>query len=150
MSCDIESELDFLVRAPTYDTVKPYACRFIPPESFPSHNLEIEKKGVTIRDARLLNPSLDEHGFTLTSYPTKMRYSDYSALNKIERVYAPELQAHLKDLLQAQHVKIIDSLVCAPFFIICGFKINLKNRFGDATLTFQLQQGSSTRASSLL
>ncbi|KAK3328634.1 hypothetical protein B0T19DRAFT_385213 [Cercophora scortea] len=107
----ITSELGFLARHAMYKTVKPYSLRFTPPESLPRQNLEIEKKEVTIHDARSLNPTLDVHGFTLTRIPTRMRYEDFRDHDKIETVYANELQSHLKNLLQAPHVRVIDYVV---------------------------------------
>ncbi|KAK1240219.1 hypothetical protein MKX08_007661 [Trichoderma sp. CBMAI-0020] len=65
----------------------------------------------TIHDARPLNPTIEENGFTLTSFPTEMSYQDYADREKISTIYAPELEKHLRDLFQAPHVKVIDYAV---------------------------------------
>ena len=111
MSFSVESELGFLARDITYETVKPYSLRFTPPDSSPRNNLYIEKKKVTIHDARPLHPTIEENGFSFTSFPTKMSYTDFNEHAKIESVYAPELQTHLKSLFQASHVRVIDYVV---------------------------------------
>ncbi|UPK95003.1 hypothetical protein LCI18_005938 [Fusarium solani-melongenae] len=105
---EIKGSMNFLAREPLYDTIKPYSLRFDPPDSTPRHNLVLEPKEITIRNARLLNPTIEQHGFTLTSFPTKMDRHDFEDLAKIEMVYAAELEAHLKNLFQAQHVRVID------------------------------------------
>ncbi|KAJ4142057.1 hypothetical protein NW754_014847 [Fusarium falciforme] len=108
---EIKGSLNFLAREPLYDTIKPYSLRFDPPDSTPRHNLVLEPKEITIRDARPLNPTIEQHGFTLTSFPTKMDRRDFEDHVKIERVYAAELEAHLRNLFQAQHVRVIDYAV---------------------------------------
>ncbi len=110
---DVESTLGFLARNKMYDTVKPYSLRFDPPDDSPRHNLRTEERPVLIHDARPLKPALDEHGFALTTFPTKMSYTDYADHRKIEDVYARELQTHLKQLFEARHVRVIDYVVCA-------------------------------------
>ncbi|KAK0716281.1 hypothetical protein B0H67DRAFT_554616 [Lasiosphaeris hirsuta] len=87
----VQSTLVFLARDGMYDTIKPYSLRFEPPDDSPRHNIRTEKPAV-IHDARPSKPTPDEHG-------------------KIEGVYARELQAHLKELLEARHVRVIDYVV---------------------------------------
>lgn len=112
MSRDIRSELGFLKKDVFYDTVKPYSCRYTPPDGTPRHNLMVEMMDVTIHDARPLNPTLEGNGFTLSSFPTEMIYRDYADGEKVSTIYAPELEKHLRDLFQAPHVKVIDYAVC--------------------------------------
>jgi hypothetical protein len=114
----LQSKLGFLARDDMYNTVKPYSLRFEPSDGSRRHNLQTEEKPVTIHDARLLNPSLGENGFMLTSIPTEMGYADFRDHGKIERVYAPELQAHLKKLFGARHVRVIDYVVRAGFVLL--------------------------------
>jgi hypothetical protein len=114
MSHDLESELGFLTRDTKFDTVKPYSLRFAPPDESPRHNINTEKLKVTIHDARPLKPTIEDNGFTLTCFPTDMMYMDFTEHAKIEGVYVRELQAHLKSLFGAQHVRIIDYVV-RPF-----------------------------------
>jgi hypothetical protein len=121
--CDtpIKSELNFLSRDSLYETEKPYSLRFTPPledddpNSSPPparHNLNTCKVQIDIHDARPLDPRLEEHGFALTHVPTSMTYKDFSDHDKIESVYAKELQEHLKGLLVgARHVRVIDYVV---------------------------------------
>lgn len=111
MTHDINSKLAFLARDPTYDSIKPYSLRFTPPDDSKRHNLIIEQRSLSIHDARQLKPTIEQHGFTLTSVPTRMTYSDFESISKIESVYAVELEAHLKNFFQAPHVKIIDYAV---------------------------------------
>ena len=107
----LEGELGFLARDNIYDTIKPYSLRFEPPDASPRHNLHIEKHRVNINDARLIYPTIERNGFTLTSVPTTMSYKDFNDHSKIQDVYAPELQNHLKNMLQARHVRVIDYVV---------------------------------------
>lgn len=149
MPYDVESELGFLARDALYDTVKPYSLRFTPPDGSPRHNLQSELTKVTIRDARPLNPTIEKHGFTLTRVPTKMRNDDFREHDKIERVYAPELQAHLKSLFQARHVRVIDYVVRALQVHIRGRGLTLSNRFDAATPTSPSRRERITTASNL-
>ena len=136
MSHDIESQLGFLARDITYDTVKPYSLRFTPPDSSPRHNLHIEEKKVTIHDARLIRPTIQENGFTFTSFPTEMRYIDFNEHGKIENVYASELETHLKSLFQARHVRVIDYVVRDFISHSCPSpKFIERARFDGVTLT---------------
>lgn len=112
MSRDIRSELGFLKKDVLYDTVKPYSCRYTPQNGTTRHNLTVEMIDVTIHDARPLKPTIEENGFTLTSFATEMTYQDYADREKISTVYAPELEKHLRALFQAPHVKVIDYAVC--------------------------------------
>lgn len=111
MSQAVQSTLGFLSRDAMYSTIKPYSLRFEPPDESPRHNLRTEERPVTIHDARPEKPTLDEHGFSLTTVPTKMSYTDYGDDEKIQGIYARKLQAHLKDLLAARHVRVIDYVV---------------------------------------
>lgn len=111
MSRDIRSELGFLKKDVFYDTVKPYSCRYTPPDGTPRHNLMVEMMDVTIHDARPLNPTLEGNGFTLSSFPTEMTYRDYADGEKVSTIYAPELEKHLRNLFQVPHVKVIDYAV---------------------------------------
>lgn len=45
-----------------------------------------------------------------------MDRSDFEVHAKIEDIYAVELEAHLRDLFQAQHVRVIDYAVRACHF----------------------------------
>lgn len=121
MAHTVECELGFLSRHTIYDTEKPYSCRFNP-EDFPRHNLHTETKKVVICDARQLGPTVEENGFALTCIPTKMHRDDFYDHEKIESVYAPELQAHLKTLFQARHVRVIDYAVRR--FFGCGTAVD--------------------------
>jgi len=111
MSSHLESELGFLSRDTKFDVIKPYSLRFTPPDDFPRHNLSIAKVKVTIHDARLLKPTIEDNGFTITSFPTEMGYIDFNEHTKIEGVYAQELEGHLKTIFEAPHVRIIDYAV---------------------------------------
>ncbi|KAL6691220.1 hypothetical protein J3F84DRAFT_397749 [Trichoderma pleuroticola] len=111
MARDVKSNLGFLKRDDLYNAVKPYSCRFAPTDGLPRHNLIIETRDVVIHDARPLNPSIQENGFTLASFPTDMSYEDFTNHDKISKIYAPELEDHLKQLLQARHVKVFDYAV---------------------------------------
>lgn len=111
MSHDVESELGFLARCEIYESVKPYSLRFDPPDSCPRQNIQIETKKVTIHDARGLQPTIAEHGFTLTSFPTKMKYQDLQEHSKIVGTYATELKNHLGLSFGAPHVRVIDYAV---------------------------------------
>ncbi len=106
-----ESQLGFLARDKVYESVKPYSLRFDPPDESPRNNIHTEEKVVIIQDARLLKPTLRINGFTLTSFPTELQYDDFRDHDKIERMYAPELQSHLRKLLGARHVRVIDYVV---------------------------------------
>ncbi|KAI0396027.1 hypothetical protein F5Y17DRAFT_420860 [Xylariaceae sp. FL0594] len=122
------SELNFLSRDALYETEKPYSLRFTPtPPSSPildkpdasraaplRHNLRTHKVTLEICDARELasSPKLEVNGFALTRVPTSMAYSDFSDHDKIEAVYAKELQQHLKSVFHgARHVRVIDYVV---------------------------------------
>ncbi|KAL6895045.1 hypothetical protein GGI43DRAFT_424493 [Trichoderma evansii] len=111
MSRDIESQLGFVKKDVLYETVKPYSCRYTPQDDIPRHNLTVEMRDVTIHDARPLNPTIEKTGFTLTTFPTEMKYQDYTDREKIFTIYAPELEKHLRALFQAPHVKVIDYAV---------------------------------------
>ncbi|RKK89168.1 hypothetical protein BFJ68_g16773 [Fusarium oxysporum] len=111
MACDVDSELAFLARDATYDTVKPYSLRFSPPDDLPRHNLKIEKQRIRIHDARGFDPTLDRNGFLLTSLQSKMNYEDFDDEGKIGNVYAKELETHLKGVFGASQVKVIDYAV---------------------------------------
>ncbi|KAJ4402239.1 hypothetical protein N0V85_005349 [Neurospora sp. IMI 360204] len=115
----VESQLGFLKRNPIYDTVKPYSLRYDPEDGTPRQNIETEMVTVTINDARPLRPTIEQQGFALTSVPTAMTYHDFFDHDKIERVYAAELQSHLKTFFNVPHVRVIDyavSLHPTPFF----------------------------------
>ena len=107
----VQSTLGFLARNDMYSTIKPYSLRFEPPDESPRDNLQTEERPVMIHDARPEKPTLDEHGFALTTISTKMSYPDYSEDEKIQGIYARELEAHLKNLLGARHVRVIDYAV---------------------------------------
>lgn len=124
MAHTLESELGFLCRHDIYDTEKPYSCRF-EPDDFPRHNLHTETKKVAIYDARQLNPTVEENGFELTYIPTKMCCDDFYSHDKIESVYALELQAHLKTLFQARHVRVIDYAVRKSSTILLLLRISI-------------------------
>lgn len=111
MSRSVKSQLGFLKRDKLYETVRPYSCRYTPHDGTPRHNLTVEMVDVNIHDARPLNPTIEENGFTLTSFPTEMAYQDYADGEKISSVYVPELERHLRALFQAPHVKVIDYAV---------------------------------------
>ncbi|KAF4992470.1 hypothetical protein FGRMN_7141 [Fusarium graminum] len=91
-----------------YDEVKPYSLRYQPLDDFPRHNLQIEKRRVTIKDARSISPTLDENGFMLTSFPSDMNYEDFYSQERIESTYARELEKHMKAYFGANRVKVID------------------------------------------
>ncbi|UKZ69037.1 uncharacterized protein TrAtP1_010050 [Trichoderma atroviride] len=111
MSNNVRSQLGFLKRDELYDSIRPYSCRYTPHDGTPRHNLTVEMVDITIHDARPLDPTIDEMGFTLTSYPTEMAYGDYNDSEKISNIYVPELEEHLRTLFQAPHVKVIDYAV---------------------------------------
>ncbi|CCC14294.1 hypothetical protein SMACR_12810 [Sordaria macrospora] len=107
----IESQLGFLKRNPIYNTVKPYSLRYDPEDGTPRQNIETDMVPVTINDARSLRPTIEQHGFALTSIPTAMTYDDFFNQDKIDRVYAAELQSHLKTFFNVPHVRVIDYAV---------------------------------------
>jgi len=109
----LQSELGFLKRSERYDAIKPYSLRFTPPDGSPRHNLDTVKTQVVIHDARSLNPTLAVNGFAMTHVPTEMKYSDFMNDDAIAKVYAAELQSHLKKLFDARHVRVIDYAVRA-------------------------------------
>lgn len=112
MSRDIRSQLGFLKKDVLYETARPYSCRYTPHDGTRRDNLTVEMMDVTIHDARPLNLTIEENGFTLASFPTEMTYQDYADGEKISNIYAPELEKHLRHLFQAPHVKVIDYAVC--------------------------------------
>ncbi|KAL4939104.1 hypothetical protein BDV06DRAFT_225336 [Aspergillus oleicola] len=113
MSRDIESEIGFLARDFVYQTVKPYSLRFDPDgaDDLPRNNHKREKRNVTIKDARPLNPSIDVNGFCITRLSSSLSYEDYEDSSKIENIYVRELADSLKVFFNARHVRIIDYLV---------------------------------------
>ncbi|UKZ96367.1 uncharacterized protein TrAFT101_011163 [Trichoderma asperellum] len=111
MSRNVKSQLGFLKRDKLYETVRPYSCRYTPHDGTPRHNLTVEMVDVTVHDARPLNPTIEENGFTLASFPTEMAYQDYADGERISSIYVPELEKHIRALLQAPHVKVIDYAV---------------------------------------
>jgi hypothetical protein len=151
MSHDCKSELGFLARDPIYNTVKPYSLRFDPPDSSPRNNLTVEKTEVIIHDARTLDPTIEENGFTLVSIPTEMTCKDFDQRAMIERVYAKELEACLKGLFDARHVRVIDYAVgiLLPFPGIVVDRV-ADNRSGGVTLTFLSPQERITKTSNQL
>jgi len=108
MAHNIESQLCFLGRDPVYESEKPYSLRFDPLDDIPRHNLKINFQRVPVADARGLEATVEQNGFTLTTIPTKMRYSDFENPKAIESTYALEIQNYLKNMFRAKHARIVD------------------------------------------
>lgn len=110
----VHTEVGFLSRSPTYQTVKPYSLRYDPNDDSPRDNVEIEMRKITVRDARKFKPTIDGNGFTLTSIPSCMQYQDFENPLRIERTYVAEIQSHLKSIFNACHARVIDYAVRSP------------------------------------
>lgn len=64
----------------------------------------------------------------MTAIPTEMNYDDFADHETIERVYARELQDHLKKLSGAHHVRVIDYVVRVDSTLSGAFPYYLKER----------------------
>lgn len=118
----VHTEVGFLTRDPTYQTVKPYSLRYEPNDGPPRDNVELEMQKITVRDARKFKPTIDENGLTLTSIPSHMQYQDFENPLHTERTYVTAIQSHLKYIIEAFHARVIDYAVRSPVIRALGMQ----------------------------
>jgi len=107
----VHATLNYIVRGGP----RPYAYTYPPPEGTPWRTGEIEKaRGVAIRDARSLSPSLslNEEGFEFHPHVTKV--ADFYDEAQLRDVYEPEIEAFLKSTTGAEKVVVFDHTVRSP------------------------------------
>ncbi|KAF2250946.1 hypothetical protein BU26DRAFT_562909 [Trematosphaeria pertusa] len=107
----VDTEIYFTAKDPIFQTLKPYSFRFPPSDDLPCENFDREKWPLRVQDARELGPNIDVQGFCLERFPTRMSYGDFAIAEKIENVYAKELESALFEQFQARHVRVVDYLV---------------------------------------
>ena len=103
---DISASIYFLARIPLYATVKPFDLSYDPGHGLPSSNFQGELHHVTIQDMRFHNLSYEKCGFTFCSLDSVMKYDDYDDENIVKRMHFPEVQARVREVLQASSVQI--------------------------------------------
>ena len=98
----VEAPLNYLAA----DSEKPFVYTAAPPPGMPQRSGRFEPKVVTIRDGRPLRLSLDKEGFALARVPTAV--GDFYDAGEVQRVYYPEVERYVRELLSAEKVVIFD------------------------------------------
>ena len=98
----LEAPLNYLAA----DSEKPFVYTAAPPPGMPQRSGRFEPKVVTIRDGRPLRLSLDKEGFALARVPTAV--GDFYDAGEVQRVYYPEVERYVRELLGAEKVVIFD------------------------------------------
>ena len=98
----VEARLNYLAA----DSEKPFVYTAAPPPGMPQRSGRFEPKVVTIRDGRPLRLSLDKEGFALARVPTAV--GDFYDAGEVQRVYYPEVERYVRELLGAEKVVIFD------------------------------------------
>jgi hypothetical protein len=103
----VEAPLNYLAA----DSEKPFVYTAAPPPGMPQRGGRFEPQVVTIRDGRPLQRrlSLDKEGFALARQATAV--GDFYDEAEVRRVYYPEIERYVRDLLGAQKVVIFDHTV---------------------------------------
>jgi hypothetical protein len=103
----VEARLNYLAA----DSEKPFVYTAAPPPGMPQRSGRFEPKVVTIRDGRPLQRwlSLDKEGFALARQPTAV--ADFYDEGEVRRVYYPEIERYVRELLGAEKVVIFDHTV---------------------------------------
>ncbi|KAI1669668.1 hypothetical protein L13192_07127 [Pyrenophora tritici-repentis] len=108
MANAVDSHISFVARDPSLDTVKPYSFRCSPPDGLSRENFDTGKQPLQIRDARCFAPDIAVNGFCLADIPTAVPYEQFFQTATIESTYVKELQAGLREVFQARHVRVVD------------------------------------------
>jgi hypothetical protein len=110
----IVGNINFLIRSPLYDTVKPYTLRYQPSDDFPQTNVERTLHEITFHDMRQQQGlSYEKDGFMLASMESCMKYEDYDDVEKVEKVHQKEIVEMARKSLGAMHVEVLDYVVRA-------------------------------------
>jgi hypothetical protein len=88
---------------------KPYSYNYDPGPGVALRNTENEEHGVTVYDARAINPTLDREGFALVHHQTAA--SDLYDDAIIKSVYYPECEELMKQATGAKKVVAFDHIV---------------------------------------
>lgn len=111
---DLQASVHFLARSEVYRSEKPYSLRYTGEELIPRTNIKLDKHDdIRIHDirGREYEFSLEEHGFMVSKFESRMLYQDFSDPERIIAIYLHEIASHLKIMLGARHVQIYEHLV---------------------------------------
>jgi len=110
---DLEADMYFLSRDPTFNTVKPYSLRYPPHGDLPQSNIARTKETIMLRNFRDYKNSLpfDQCGFGLMEMESRMTFGDFADADTLSEVYAEEIRERLKAKLSAKHVFVMDYAV---------------------------------------
>lgn len=108
----IESYMYFLARNDLYETEKPYGVRYKPDEDIPQTNIIMDKQNIHAESMRNgAEYRLNECGFQVIDFPSKMSYDDFWNHERIQATYLGEVKAALKRELGAKFIHILDYTV---------------------------------------
>jgi len=66
---------------------------------------------VDVRDARVLQPTLDQHSFQRVDWPTSLSTQEFYDHDKVRNVYYKEMEEVMKKVTGAEHVMIFNHII---------------------------------------
>ncbi|KAH8820809.1 methyltransferase [Xylogone sp. PMI_703] len=109
---EVEANVYFLNRDPKYEEVKPYTLRYTPEDGFPQTNVKRTLHGLQFHNMRLeKNLQYEKCGFKVANLESQMTYEDYNDNEKIETIHQREVEACVREALNASSADVLDYVV---------------------------------------
>lgn len=113
MDHSLTADTHFLARHPIFGEEKPYSMRYPPETDIPQSNFMRDKRPLRLANMRQHQDKLNfrEVGFGVMSLESEMSYEDFEDDEKLRTIYREEIAIHLKKMLGAAHVLVLDHVV---------------------------------------
>lgn len=110
---DVQAQIYFLKRDQMYEVEKSYSLEFDTMLFAPSNIKTHVVSDLPIKDIRGMEDefSFEKNGFAVLELNSKMTYEDFDDIDKIKKVYSPEVAAALLHYMGASGVQVFDAQV---------------------------------------